>query len=176
MAFSLGGGELRSRVVVLSGGSQRLLLAGVWWTRSHKLRTVAQVLIEAEFTQPVETPVYQSIATRVAAMCDRGVRVSATAKHFGVDHHTVDKALRWFLVSVTAGGALDRNALRSSWTGPWLCPSVDGSNPAICGHRKSGHFRRPETGVEFYFTASCVGKVVWTLVRQLRGPHLSMWA
>ena len=54
--------------------------------------------------------------------------------------------------------------------------SVDGSNPAICGHRKSGHFRRPETGVEFYFTASCVGKVVWTLVRQLRGPHLSMWA
>ena len=54
--------------------------------------------------------------------------------------------------------------------------SVDGSNPAICGHRKPGHFRRPETGVEFYFTASCVGKVAWTLVRQLRGPHLSMWA
>ena len=23
---------------------------------------------------------------------------------------------------------------------------MDGSNPAICGHRKSGHFRRPETG------------------------------
>ena len=27
--------------------------------------------------------------------------------------------------------------------------SVDGSNPAICGHLKSGHFRRPETGVEY---------------------------
>ena len=52
-------------------------------------------------------------------------------------------------------------------------PSVDGSNPAISGHRKSGHFRRPETGVEFYLTAPCVGKVVWTLVRQLRGPHFS---
>ena len=50
--------------------------------------------------------------------------------------------------------------------------SVDGSNPAICGHRKSGHFRRPETGVEFYLTAPCVGKVVWTLVRQLRGAAL----
>ena len=37
--------------------------------------------------------------------------------------------------------------------------SVDGSNPAISGHRKSGHFRRPETGVEFYLTAPCVGKV-----------------
>ena len=67
-----------------------------WWTRSQRLRTVAQVWIEAEFTQPVETPVYQSISTRVAAMCDRGVRVSAIAKRFAVDHHTVDKALRWF--------------------------------------------------------------------------------
>ena len=55
-------------------------------------------------------------------------------------------------------------------------PSVDGSNPAISGHRKSGHFRRPETGVEFYLTAPCVGKVVWTLVRQLRGPHFSTCA
>ena len=54
--------------------------------------------------------------------------------------------------------------------------SVDGSNPAICGHRKSGHFRRPETGVEFYFIGSCSRKDIWTLVRQLRGPHLRMWA
>ena len=65
------------------------------WTRAQRLRTVAQVQIESDLTQPVETPVYQSIATRAAAMCDRGVRVSAIAKHFGVDHHTVDKALRW---------------------------------------------------------------------------------
>ena len=69
---------------------------GNWWTRSQRLRTVAQVLIEAEFTQPVETPLYQSIATRVAAMRDRGDSVSAIAKDFAVDHHTVDKALRWF--------------------------------------------------------------------------------
>ena len=53
-------------------------------------------MIEAEFTQPVETPLYQSIATRVAAMRDRGDSVSAIAKDFAVDHHTVDKALRWF--------------------------------------------------------------------------------
>ena len=37
--------------------------------------------------------------------------------------------------------------------------SVDGSKPAIYGHLKTGHFRRPETGVEIYFTASSVGKV-----------------
>ncbi len=53
---------------------------------------------------------------------------------------------------------------------------VDGSKPAICGHRKTGHFGRPETAVEFYFMTSCVRKVVWTLVRQLRGPHLSTCA
>ena len=59
--------------------------------------------------------------------------------------------------------------------GPCLS-SVDRSNPAISGHRKSGHFRRPETGVDFYFRASFERKAVWTLVRQLRGPHLSTWA
>ena len=37
--------------------------------------------------------------------------------------------------------------------------SMDGSKPAICGHLKTGHFRRPETGVEIYFTASSVGNV-----------------
>ena len=37
--------------------------------------------------------------------------------------------------------------------------SMDGSKPAICGRLKTGHFRRPETGVEIYFTASSVGNV-----------------
>ena len=36
---------------------------------------------------------------------------------------------------------------------------MDGSKPAIYGHLKTGHFRRPETGVEIYFTASSVGNV-----------------
>ncbi len=39
-------------------------------------------------------------------------------------------------------------------------PSVDGSNPAICGHRKSGHFRHPETAREFYFMGSRMRKDV----------------
>ncbi len=40
-----------------------------------------------------------------------------------------------------------------------VCASMGGSKPAICGHLKTGHFRRPETGVEIYFTASSVGNV-----------------
>ena len=39
---------------------------------------------------------YQRIAIEAAAMYARGVLASGIAKHFGVDHHTADKALRWF--------------------------------------------------------------------------------
>ena len=31
-----------------------------------------------------------------------------------------------------------------------LGASVDRSKPAIYGHRKTGHFRRPETGIEVF--------------------------
>ena len=40
--------------------------------------------------------IYQVIAPEAIAMQGRGVLVSAIAKHFGVDHHTADKALGWF--------------------------------------------------------------------------------
>ncbi len=40
-----------------------------------------------------------------------------------------------------------------------ISTSMSGSKPAIYGRLKTGHFRRPETGVEIYFTASSVGKV-----------------
>jgi hypothetical protein len=40
---------------------------------------------------------------------------------------------------------------------------------------KTDNFRAAETG-EFYFDGSSVRKSVWTLVRQLFGPHLSTWA
>ena len=43
-------------------------------------------------------------------------------------------------------------------------PLIDTSKPAISDGRP-----RP---VEFYFVASSGRKSVWTLVRQLRGPHL----
>ena len=29
-------------------------------------------------------------------MLERGLRLSAIARHFGVDYHTVDKAIRWY--------------------------------------------------------------------------------
>ena len=56
---------------------------------------------------------------------------------------------------------------RPQWTGQTR-PFMDTSNPAISGG--------PRLKLSIYFTASSVGKVVRTLVRQLRGPHLSTWA
>lgn len=54
-----------------------------------------------------------------------------------------------------------------------LFPSVDSSKPAIVRHFKTGHHGRGgRDPMEFYFVASSVRKSVWTLVRQLRGPHL----
>ena len=47
-------------------------------------------------------------------------------------------------------------------------PLIDTSNPAISDGR-------PRL-MEFYLVASSVRKSVWTLVRQLRGPHLRTWA
>ena len=41
---------------------------------------------------------------------------------------------------------------------------------------KTGNYLRPAKTGEFYFVPSSVRKSVWTLVRQLRGPHLSTCA
>jgi transposase len=54
-------------------------------------------------------------------------------------------------------------------------PSVDTSNPATDGHLKTGHQETSETG-DVYPAAPSWRKSGWTLVRQLRGPHLRMWA
>ena len=65
-------------------------------TRSQRFRTLARLGFDFDVGDPTIIPIYQVIAAEAAPMHARGVRVSAIAKHFGVDHHTVDKALRWF--------------------------------------------------------------------------------
>jgi hypothetical protein len=41
-------------------------------------------------------PVYRCIAAQAAQMRAAGVSVRASSLYFGVDHHTVEKAIRWF--------------------------------------------------------------------------------
>ena len=68
-------------------------------------------------------------------------------------------------------GVTVKNCRVTGFTPRWtrqIPPLTDTSKPAISD-------RRPRHR-EFYFEASSVRKSVWTLVRQLRGPHLSTWA
>jgi hypothetical protein len=58
----------------------------------------------------------------------------------------------------------------------WLVSSVDTSNPAIDRQVKTGHFLPATETRRFYFDGSSERKSVCTLVRQLRGPHLSTCA
>ena len=67
-----------------------------WWTRTQRLRTLAELPFEAEFRAVVPVPVYQRIAAEAVGMQDQGVTVAAIGRHFGVDDHTVVKAIRWF--------------------------------------------------------------------------------
>ena len=65
-------------------------------TRTERFRTLGRLLADVGLSDSFVIPIYQVIAGVSAAMHARGVRVSKIAKRFGVDHHTVDKALAWF--------------------------------------------------------------------------------
>ena len=62
---------------------------------------------------------------------------------------------------------------RLFWVG---LASVDGSKPAIYRQGKTVIYRRPIETREFYCETGSGRKSVCTLVRQLRGPHLSTCA
>ena len=69
---------------------------GLWWTQSQRCRTLARISLDVEQRDPIITPVYQVIASEAAELRARGEMVSAIARHFGVAHKTVNKAIRWF--------------------------------------------------------------------------------
>ena len=60
------------------------------------LRTLAALPVKVEFRLEPKIPVYQQIAAEAAEMRAGGAPFRAIAEHFGVDDHTVAKAIRWF--------------------------------------------------------------------------------
>ncbi len=66
-----------------------------WWTRSQWTRTAAALPLVVELRNAVVTPIYQAMAAQALELRERGVSVAGIARLFGVDHHTVTKALRW---------------------------------------------------------------------------------
>ena len=73
----------------------RVRLIGAWWTRQQRLRVLAALLVQVELRVEPKIPLYQRIAAEAAEMRARGVSMRAVAEHFGVDDHTVAKAVRW---------------------------------------------------------------------------------
>ncbi len=68
----------------------------IWWRRTERFRTLGRLFADVAISDPFVIPIYQVLPGVSGAMFDRGARVSGIAKHFGVDHHTAAKALRWF--------------------------------------------------------------------------------
>ena len=69
-----------------------------FWSRQEHIRTLARLPFELNFDRAVVTPVYQKIAAEAAQMDAQGTRILLMARHFGVDAHTVKKAIAWFHV------------------------------------------------------------------------------
>ena len=68
-----------------------------------------------------------------------------------------------------------RPMLRGCWTLAGLPFVVPGASCAVVSHARARSSVLTSES-RFYFVASSVRKSVWTLVRQLRGPHLSTCA
>ena len=85
--------------------------------------------------------------------------------------------MSWALVGDVADIVRIETLGSTALVGERSVPSVDTLNPATDRHRKTGHHtREPSRPMEFYCVDSSVRKSVWTLVRQLRGPHFSTCA
>lgn len=66
-----------------------------WWTRQENIRTLARSPFVVDLVEAAPVPAYRRIAFEATEMRASDLRVAAIARHFRVDHHTVDKAL-WF--------------------------------------------------------------------------------
>ena len=71
-------------------------LASAARTRQENIRTLARSPLVVDLVVVAPVPVYRRIAYEAMEMRARGLRVAAISRHFGVDHHTVQKAIRWF--------------------------------------------------------------------------------
>ena len=70
-----------------------------WWTRSHRIRTSAEVPFQAALLETAQAPAYQRIASQAKHLRDLGLSLSRIAHHLGVTDKTVAKGLAWMRVS-----------------------------------------------------------------------------
>jgi hypothetical protein len=66
-----------------------------WWTLSQRIRTFAEIPIEAAILDTCNAPVYQQIAPKALQLQQLGMSSSAIAKRLGITDKTVAKAIAW---------------------------------------------------------------------------------
>ena len=66
-----------------------------WWTRTQRIRTVAEVRLEVALLETESRPLYQRVARKALHLRELGLSYSAIARRLEVDDKTVAKAIRW---------------------------------------------------------------------------------
>ena len=66
-----------------------------WWTRTQRIRTVADVPLEVVIIEIKPPPLYQEIAPKAKHLKELGMTQAEIGRRLGVDRWTVGKALRW---------------------------------------------------------------------------------
>ena len=123
------------------------------------------------------TDLFHRAAAALRPLVERMLQLIAQATHVQGDETSFRvqepvKCRRGFIWTFIGAGliAYRFSADRSGET------SVDGSKPATRGRVKTGHQAADPRRVDVYLAASWWRKSPLTLVRQLRGPHLTTWA
>jgi len=68
----------------------------MWWTRTQRIQTFAEIPIDAAILDADAAPIYQQIAAKALQLQQLGMSNSAIAKRFGGTDKTVAKAVAWF--------------------------------------------------------------------------------
>ena len=66
-----------------------------WWTRTQRIRTVAEVPLEVALSETEARPVYQQVARKALRLRELGLSYCAIARKLEVDDKTVVKAIQW---------------------------------------------------------------------------------
>ena len=67
----------------------------MWWTRTQRIRTAAEVLFEAALLDTSPPLIYQDIARRALQLRELGLTDTAIARQMRVTDKTVAKGIRW---------------------------------------------------------------------------------
>ena len=74
-----------------------MLVKKKWWTLSQRIRTFAEIPIEAAILDTDAPPIYQQIAPKAVQLQQLGMNNSAIARRLGVNDKTVARAMAWLL-------------------------------------------------------------------------------